>query len=136
MERSRMSKMQQHFVTFYSPGTMVAETSAQPIGGWDADEAIRLAGEISERHGARPYGFRFTTRAREDDELDSRVVATSPMHYFGVKVETLAEVESRNDPKEKILRDNMRCNGWDRIVTTTSGWRWTQPLGADDLVHA
>lgn len=126
--------MRQHFVTFYSPGTFVAETTEKPIASWDVPLAVKMAQEITERYNARPYAFRFTTRERADDELDSKVVAKSGMHFFGGKIETLAQVEARNDPKEEILRSNMRGNGWDRIYTTTNGWRWTQPIEKDDVV--
>lgn len=128
--------MQQHFVTFYSPGTFVAETTTKPIDAWNTDDAVAIAALITERYGAKPYGFRFTTRGREDHELDSKVIATSPMHYIGGKVETLEEVEARNLESERILRDNMRCNRWSRIWTTTEGYRWTQPLEDDDVVLA
>jgi hypothetical protein len=124
----------QHFVTFYSPGTFVAETSTKPIPTWDVDDAVAMSAMIEERHGARPYGFRFTTRGRGPDDLDSKAIATSPMHYLGGKVETLAEVEARNDPSEETLRWNMRTNHYDRIWTSTKGWKWTQPLNADDIV--
>jgi hypothetical protein len=129
-----MAAVQQHFVTFYSPGTFVAEATERPIAAWDTDAALAMAAEITERYGATPYGFRFTTRGRAVDELDSRVIATSPMHYFGVKVETLEEVKARATDKDSVLLANMECNGYDRIVTTTKGWRWTQPLSADDIV--
>jgi len=126
--------MQKHFVTFFSPGTFVAETSTKEIPSWDVDLAVAMSTDIRERHGARPYGFRFTTRARAEGELDSKVVATSPMHYIGGKVETREEVEARNDPAEDILRSNMRINRYDRIWRSTAGYQWTQPLEADDVV--
>lgn len=126
--------MQAHFVTFYSPGTFVAEGTTKPINSWDVDTAVAMSATITERHGAKPYGFRFTTRGREDDELDSKVIATSPMYYIGGRVETREEVEARNDPSEEILRSNMRCNGYTRIWTTTEGWKWTQPLNDEDVV--
>lgn len=126
--------MQKHFVTFYSPGTFVAEDTTRPIDSWDVDAAIEMARGITERHGAVPYGFRFTTRSRSDGELDSKVTAKSNLYYLGGRVETLAEVEARDDPKETILRSNMRANGYDRIVVNDNSWRWTQPLGADDVV--
>jgi hypothetical protein len=126
--------MQQHFVTFYSPGTFVAEDTTKPILAWNVDDAVALAALITERHNAKPYGFRFTTRSRAGDELDSKVVAKSPMHYIGGRVETLAEVEARNDPDERILRANMRSNGYSRIWRSTHGWQWTQPLGEEDVV--
>lgn len=126
--------MQQHFVTFYSPGTFVAETTQKPIGSWNVDDAVAMATMISERYGAKPYGFRFTTRARADDELDSKQIAQSPMHYIGGKVETRDEVFARNDPGETILRSNMEINGFDRIWVSTRGWKWTQPLMPEDIV--
>lgn len=126
--------MEKHFVTFYSPGSFVAETTERPIDTWDVPTAQKMAKSIKERHGATPYGFRFTTRGRGKDDLDSKVIATSPMHYLGGKVETLAEVEARNDPRDKILIQNMRGNGYERVVTTTNGYRWTQPLDKGDVV--
>jgi hypothetical protein len=126
--------MQQHFVTFYSPGTFVAETTTKPVDAWNVDDAVAMAAMIDERHGAKPYGFRFTTRGRAYDELDSKVIATGPMHYIGGKVETREEVFARNDPGETILRSNMESNGYDRIWTSTRGWKWTQPLQSDDVV--
>lgn len=127
--------MQKHFVTFYSPGTFVAENSIKEIDSWDVQAARDMAESIDERYGAKPYGFRFSTRTRGPDDLDSVVSNTSPMYYLPhCKVETLEEIEARDDPKESILRLNMRGNGYDRIVTTTEGWKWTQPLSANDVV--
>jgi len=126
--------VKQNFVTFYSPGSFVAEDTTQPIDAWDIDEALRRLTKIKERYGATPYGFRFTTRGRGANELDSRQIAQSGTYYFGVRVRTLQEVEEANLPDEQILRSNMRGNGYDKVVTTTSGWRWTQPLAAGDTV--
>lgn len=126
--------MKKHFVEFFSPGTFVAETSTRPIDSWDLDEAIKLSADITERYGATPYAFRFITRERADDELDSKVTKHSFMHYLGGKIETIEDVAKRADPKEAILLSNMRCNGWNRIITSTKGWKWTQPLNDDDIV--
>lgn len=126
--------MQKHFVTYYSPGSFVAEQSVKPIDSWSVEDAVAMSAMIEERYGARPYGFRFSTRARADHELDSKEVATSPMHYIGGKVETYDEVVARNSPDETILRDNMRINKYDRIWTSTEGWKWTQPLQVGDVV--
>ena len=126
--------LQKHFVTFYSPGTFVSETTSRPIDTWDVDTAVQMAREIKERYGAVPYGFRFTTRSRGDDDLDSKVADKSPFYYLGGKVETLAEVEARNAPDEAILRSNMRSNGYDRIIVNTNSWRFTGPLEPDDVV--
>lgn len=128
--------MKKHFVHFYSPGTFMAEESVKPIGSWDESKAMKMARTIKERYGATPYGFVFSTRERGANDLDSKEVKRSGMHYLArmVKVETLEEIEKRNDPNESILRSNMRINGWDRVVTTVKGWKWTQPLQKNDKI--
>lgn len=126
--------VQQHYVTFYSPGTFLAEDRREPIDSWDVGEALRRAARVKERYGATPYGFRFTTRGRTANELDSREIAASPMHYFGVVVETLETLKERGHAGDRILISNMECNGWDRVVRTVNGWAWSQPLRPDDVV--
>ena len=126
--------IEKHFVTFYSPGTFVAESSEKPIDSWNVQAAIKMARKIKERYGATPYGFKFSTRMRGDSDLDSHISKESPMYYLGGRVETLEDVEARNDPKEEILCSNMRGNGWKRIVVNDNSWRWTQPLNDDDVV--
>ncbi len=129
-----MAKVQKHFVIFYSPGTFVAETTSKPIDSWDVEKAMEMAHDVVERYGATPYGFQFSTRSRVDEDLDSKQSAKSPFYHLGGKVETLAQVEARNDPKEEILRSNMRCNGWDRIIVNDNSWRSVRPLEKTDVV--
>ena len=126
--------MKQHFVTFYSPGTFVAEHSELPIDAWDVDKAVNMARNIKERYGATPYGFEFTTRERGAKDLDSKISKTSNFYFLGGKIETIEEVAARADPKEAILLSNMRCNGWKRIIENRNSWRWTQPLKDTDIV--
>ena len=126
--------MKQHFVTFLSPGTFVAEDSTQRIEGWDVEQACEMAHGVRERHSATPYGFYFTTRTREPEDLDSKQTSKSPMYYLGGEIRTLEEVAAANDPSESILLSNMRCNGYDRIITNYNSWQWTQPLKPDDVV--
>ena len=126
--------MKAHFVTFFSPGTFLAESTTKPIHSWNVDEAVKMSRTIKERYGALPYGFQFSTRTRGVNDLDSKVDKKSHMYYLGGRIETLKEVEARNDPKEEILRDNMRCNGYDRIVVNDNSWRWTQPFNKGDVV--
>jgi hypothetical protein len=129
-----MSKIEKHFVKFYSPGTFVAETTEKTIDSWDIETAKKMAAKITERYNATPYAFKFTTRSREDKDLDSHVTKTSPMYYLNCKVVTLAEIKKRNDPKDSILISNMEGNGWDKVVQSTKGWQWTQPLEKGDVV--
>lgn len=127
-------EMKQHFVTFYSPGTFVAETTDKPIDSWDVDKAKEMAHEVVERYGATPYGFRFTTYSRGPKDLNSKQSAKSPLYHLGGRVETFAQVEARNDPKEDVLRSNMRCNDISKVVINDNSYRSTQPLGKDDVV--
>lgn len=126
--------MEKHFVTFFSPGTFVHETTEQPIDAWDIEKAKDLAHGIVERYGATPFAFQFSTRTRGPDDLDSKVTAKSPNYYLGGKIETLAEVEARNDPKEEILRSNMRGNGYGEILVNTNSWKVVVPFRDGDVL--
>lgn len=126
--------VEQDFVCFLSPGTFMSESSEKPIVGWDVHEACKMARAIKERHGATPYGFYFYTKRREDHELDSKTVATSPMYYLGGQVYTYNEIALRDDPSEQILRENMRCNEIERVIVNTNSYKVTMPLKPMDIV--
>jgi hypothetical protein len=128
--------MKQHFVTFVSPGTFFTEQTTKEINSWDTKKAIKMAKSVLERYNATPFGFYFSTRARKNNELDSKVVNKSCMYYIGSigKIETLEEIESRHDPEDSILISNMKGNNWDRVFTTTKGWKATLPIGKGDKV--
>jgi hypothetical protein len=127
--------LEQHFVTFFSPGTFVHEQTTKPIESWDVDKAVNMARGITERYNATPFGFRFSTRRREDHELDSRVVSRSGLYFLGGTVLTLEQVKARNDSADRTLIANMEGNGWDRIVENCNSWKVVQPLMADDTVR-
>ena len=126
--------VEQHFVTFLSPGTLVAETTTLPIKAWDVDQAVAMAGDVVERYDARPWGFYFTTRGRAADELDSRILATSGRYFLGGTIETIDEVAKRADPSDAILLQNMKANGWDRVVHCNSKYRCEQPMLETDTM--
>ena len=128
-----MPAVQKHFVTFYSPGTMFPEDTTQPIDSWDAREAFERSRVVTERYGAKPFAFMFTTRGRGDDDLDSKVIATSCRYLMHGHVETLADVEARNDPKEDILLSNMRANNIDRIYVSCTPWKHRTAMRDDDV---
>lgn len=127
--------MKKDFVTFLSPGTFFAEDRRLPIESWNTDEAQRMAESVKERYNAVPYGFYFSTRERGDADLDSHETKRSGTYYLPhCRVMTLDEVKARRDPKDATLIVNMECNGHDKVVTTTSGWKWTQPFGKEDVL--
>lgn len=129
-------RLEQHFVTFSSPGTFFHEETTKPIKAWDPKAALGMSASVEERYGARPFMFQFTTRAREDDELDSKVVTKSPRYFMpGARIYTLEEAEARNDKGEEILRSNMRCNGWAHVIVTETPWRVSShPMPGDVLL--
>jgi len=126
--------LQQHFVTFSSPGTLVAEQTTKPIATWDVELATTMAHDIVERYNAKPFAFQFSTRQREDDELDSKIVAQSGFYYLGGLVLSLDEVKARADIATDILIRNMEANGWQRIIVNDNSWRWVAPLLEGDTV--
>lgn len=127
-------EMKQHFVTFYSPGTLVCEETTQPIPSWDVEKAKGMARDIKERYGATPFGFRFSTRERGPKDLDSKLTETGPMYFLGGKVETLAQVKKRATEKDRVLVANMECNGIKRIITNNNSWQHTTELRDTDVV--
>jgi len=126
--------VKKNYVTFYSPGTMVAETTRREVASWNVDKALKMSEEIKERHGARPYGFCFTTMKRGLRDFTPREVDRSGMYYINCIVQTLEEMERSHNPAESTLLQNMKTNGWDKIVTTKSGWIWSQQLHDTDIV--
>jgi hypothetical protein len=131
MDKVKDIEMEKHFVEFFSPGSFVAENSTKPIDSWDVDKAVAMSKKVTERYGATPYAFRFVTRSRGKNDLDSTITKTSGMYYMNCKVQTVKDLDPVAD---EILISNMKCNKWDKIVTTTKGYRWSQPLNKGDVV--
>lgn len=129
-----MPTMKKHFVTFQSPGTLFPETNELEIDSWDVEKAKEMARTISQRHGARPFGFRFHTLTRKDNEFEPKKTKSSCFYWLGGRVETLKEIEVRNDPKEQILISNMRGNGWDRVIVNDNSYRFTSHLDDGDVI--
>lgn len=132
-----------HYVTFMSPGTFFSESSSKEISEWNPAEAVKLGQGISERYGAKPYGFyfeTFITRDPVDDgeggtlEIKPKSVASSGVYYLSGKLETYDQVVDRDDPKEEILRSNMRMNRYAMLVTNTNSFRSTMPFNEKDFV--
>ena len=127
--------VQQNYVTFLSPGTLVAEERTKPVDLWDVGQAVEMSKSVTGgRYGATPFAFYFTTRGRDDGDLDSREIARSGHYFLHARIETFREIEKRADPKESILLSNMRVNGWDSVVRNQDGYEWTQPLREGDTI--
>jgi hypothetical protein len=128
MTTKRRSKMIKHFVTFYSPGTLFSENTKKEIKSWDIELAKKMAHKITERYGATPYGFQFTTCEGGGDNWAPKEIAKSPMYFLGGKVETLAEVKARATENDRILISNMECNHYKKIITNTNSYKSTLPF--------
>ncbi len=124
----------QHFVHFLSPGTFTSEETRKSIDCWSPEQAAIMANSIRERHGAKPYGFQFSTRSRDGSELDSHETARSGMYFLGGTILTLDEVRNRKDPADRILIANMEANRWDRVIETNKSWKITLPFRNEDTL--
>ena len=116
--------LEKHFVTFYSPGTFVCETSTKPVDSWDVGPAVAMARDIKERHGATPYAFKFETQV--SDGWKPKTVRESGMYYLGGRLMTIDDIP---DTKEnETLRWNMRFNHIETVLENTNSWRVTVPF--------
>ncbi len=125
--------MKQDFVRFFSPGTFVAESTTKEIASWNVTKALEMMADIEERYGARPYGFQFFTKKRGWRDFEPKEVKRSGMYYVNCKVQTVEDIEAEG-PASAILLQNMKANGWDKVVSSTKGWSWTQPLREGDTL--
>lgn len=132
-----------HTVTFYSPGTLFSEQTSKDIDSWDTKKAVEMAETISERYGAKPYAFVFRTFKTHDPvsdgeggllKVESKKEKESGYYFLGGKLETYDDVVKRNDPKEEILRSNMRGNEYWIVCINTNSYRSTMPFGEDDKI--
>lgn len=112
----------------------MAEYSTKPIQKWDPNLAVEMARSVKERHGARPYGFQFSTRVRGPKDLDSKVTKQSRMYYLGGTIMTVKQIEALKDPGNDILLSNMRGNGWKQVIVNTNSWKWVQPFEKGDVL--
>lgn len=130
-------------VTFLSPGTFVDEQTTKDIPSRDPQLALKLAGEIIERHGAKPYGFYFSTvlvaAPVPDGEggtlnVEPREIEKSGTYFIGGKLMTFDEVEQRADPRDRILLDNMRFNEFKIVIQNDNSWRTVKPFEESDFI--
>lgn len=134
--------MHKHCVTFYSPGTLFDEETTKPIEKWDPRLAVGMSETIVERHGSKPYGFRFSTyltAAPVPDgqggflQVEHRFVRMSGIYFLGGRLETLDKVEARRDPGEKVLRSNMRTS-WPIVIVSERSYKTTRPFEQTSMV--
>ena len=138
-----MSSIEQCFVCFSSPGTFVHETTERPIAKWDTVTACEMSRDITERYGAKPFGFTFSRCLVHDPISDGqggllnvqrKEIERSGMHFLGGTLLMLDELENANDPDMRTLRGNMRCNDWPIVIENRNSWRSIQPFDEGDKI--
>jgi hypothetical protein len=131
------------FVVFYSPGTLFSEQSVLSIESWTPRLAVELSKQITERHGAKPYGFRFEERLVAEPipdgyggtmKVEPKTLEKSDMFYLGGELRTYGKVVKDNDPNEHILRSNMRGNGYAVVIENRNSYRHTAPFEEGDKI--
>ncbi len=125
-----MKARKEHRVVFYSPGTFVQEETERPIESWDTKIATQMAVSITERYGAKPYGFVFSTVVTAgavpdgfggELEVRPRQLEASGTHFINGRVRTIDDV--RREEPDSILLSNMECNRWPLVVETRNSYR-------------
>lgn len=132
-----------HYVEFLSPGTFFSEQSRKPIDSWSIPEAVNIAAGITERHAAKPYGFRFVTMLEAEPisdgrggtlEVKSREIERSGFHWLGGRVRTYDEVCADDLESERILRSNMQSNIYPAVVENNNSWKFTGEFSEGSVV--
>ncbi len=135
--------VRKHYVTFYSPGTFFTEQTTKPIDDWDTKVAVEMAKTVLERYNAKPYAFRFFTQLEAEPvpdgeggmlKVEPKEVESTHLFYLGGTLRNFDEVVEKNDPKENILRSNMRGNRMWVIIENTNSWRFTGPFNQEDVI--
>lgn len=127
-------EISKHYVSFDSPGTFFHETTTKEIPSWDVNKAVAMARKIKESYGATPFRFQFFTRERSAEELDSHIANTSGYYYLGGVVKTIDELRAENNPKNKILINNIMAMGCNRVIINNNSYKMTQPFTDSDIV--
>lgn len=117
-----MERKTVRFVRFFAPGSFVANDWTVNIDTLDP-AAVKWPDNA--------YSFSLHERI---DVLDGGETYTGAEKQIGPeywhpdsRIETLSDIERRNDPRDRILLTNMRCNGWNEVVRSRWG-NWSQPF--------
>lgn len=123
-----MTVHERHYVRFFSPGTFVKEESQKAIESWDVPLAVRMSQSITERHGATPFGFEFTTQLEGDPISDRRggvlevvpkQLASSGVYFLGGEVKKFCDIpETRGT---RICRDPQPLTNNTRVAADAAG---------------
>jgi len=133
---------EEHRVVFFSPGLLFPEQTGRVVASWDPALAMALWPSVAERHGAKPYAFQFVTMlvhppidvaGRGPLYVEPKEIARSSTYHIAGTLLTYDEVAARNDPREDILRRNMR-DGRPIVCVTTHSYRATISFEESDVM--
>jgi hypothetical protein len=117
--------MEATYIEFTYPGTLVAETSSGPVPRRELPETIP----------GRATAYRFYSRQETEvngEKLVGQPKDCSPWAYFG-KEYSASEVYALEGDRYRVLRDNVRINGYQRMVQTIYG-NWYPLQDGDQVV--
>jgi hypothetical protein len=113
------------YIEFLYPGLIFADSSSRPVPSRELPEVIP----------GQATGYRFFTRHEavvNGEKLVGQPKEYSPWTYFG-KEYSAEQVQAMDGDHVRILRDNVRINGWKRLVQTTYG-QWYRLEDGDQVV--
>lgn len=138
---SAQGPTRKNYVTFLSPGTFTSESTTKEVPEIHPPLAARMAREIAERHGAKPYGFIFEERIVHDPipdgiggtlNVQSKTLLSTGIYFLTGTVRRYDEIPETKDTH--ILRANMRGNDWPLVIENTNSYRTTMVYESKDCV--
>ena len=120
-----MERVTVRYVRFLSPGSFVANEWTMPVESADPSAVVWP-----------DNAYAFTIHERVDmldgqETFKGEAKQIGPVYYHpNSRIDTQAVVAARGDPRDRILLENMECNGWPAVIYSRWG-NWPQPYEAD-----
>jgi len=112
------------FISFLSPGTLVNEETVIKLDGkLDLKKAAKQAKKITERHGAKPYGFRI---------VDGNDKVLSGIYWLTGQILLYADVKDNGETSR--LKSNMRINKEPIAIENLNSYRFTYWFNKKDVI--
>ena len=120
----KKEKSKQLFVSVFSPGTLFSEQDSFEVESRELKPILTKIKDITQRHGAKPYGFRF--QDGNGKPLSGTYYITGRLIYFDEIPE--------NDEDLRILRSNMRANDYPIVIENKNSYRFTGQFEEEDSI--
>lgn len=128
--------MEKKFIVFTipEPGSPQPTKITMAAEEHSIELANKMADDLLQQVGIRPSGFHYTTRARGEEDLDSKEISKSPMYYFEGKTLTMDQVKELPEPKRTNMIYNMGAAKCDTVVVMEIKQEIGFPLKPGDVV--